>query len=905
MIPLVARLLRLEPEEARRALTLGGLLFALLASYTLAKTARDALFLANLPATVLPFVYLGVGVVTSFVAIAFERGTRSLTAWRPLEIAMWIAAGSLAAFSLVGGFGATWPLVVFYVWVNVYGLILLSQFWIAAQALSHPREAKRSFAFVGACGIMGGLVAGLVAVPVTATLGIPALIALAGLLLAGGALHLRIATRRAEVQHVDAPLTGPTPNPLRLSYVRWLAIAALCSVLVTTLVEFQFKVEIQRRLVTSTALAEFLGLFHTATNLAALILQLFVTRWSLGRIGATWSAAILPAGLGLGAAAILAFPGFVTSVTARLWDQVLRNSLNRSATDLFYFPLAPEIRRAVRSRIDVGLQRLGDALAGALIIVSGAMMGTDTRTIAGLVVVLVAVWVTAWVGVRRGYARELGRNLRRMTLDPHATTVSLREAKILDEMGRLLASPHERVVLHGIEMLADNAPEELDRYMPELLAHSAAEVRARALAFVRSDSPPEVREAVERLLADDDAEVRIAALRTHCLLQGGSMVESARPYLESPDPRIRRSALACMIEVAGPVEVALVRSIVERRLHEGDVEERASIAKAIGHRASDDGFDDLESALVGDPSPKVRREALRSAGRHGRRVLVPRMIEMLADGSTREAARAGLAAFGDRIAGTLGDYLTDASVDLEIRRALPRVLADIGSEQAAQALLRFRERGDVRLGYRVLKGLNRIREGNRAVRFPRDQVTEDMAWDARSYLFALVNYRSCPIGGSRSAERLLCIVLNERMDQAINRVFRRLGLLYRQDEILATYRGVISLDPRARGHALEYVENAIAPDHAALVLPLVDESGDDARMRLAAHRHGFHFLSPRDSLAALIEGDDPWLRTCALYVAGSQRDRELAAQVDRNLGAREPYVRETALWARAALAGGA
>ena len=409
---------------------------------------------------------------------------------------------------------------------------------------------------------------------------------------------------------------------------------------------------------------------------------------------------------------------------------------------------------------------------------------------------------------------------------------------------------------------------------------------------------------MEALLADDDTEVRIAALRTRCLLHGGSTMETVGPYLESDDPGVRRSALAVMIEVASPVEIPLVRSILERRLRVADPDERVGIAKAIGRRTTDDGFEDIAAAMIGDPSASVRCEALRSAGRHGRRSLVPRMIELLAEGSTREAARAGLAAFGDRITGTLGDYLTDAGVDLEVRRVLPRVLADIGTVQASQALLRYRERGDVRLGYRVLKGMNRIREHNRSVRFPREQVDDDLAWDARSYLFALVHYRSCSIGDPRSPERLLCIALNERMDQSLNRVFRRLGLLYRQDEILATYRGVISVDPRARGHALEYVENALAPDHAALVLPLIDESGDEARLRVAASRHGFHFMNPRESLGALIECDDPWLRTCALYVAGSQRERELAAQVDRNLGAREPYVREAAIWARAALAGG-
>jgi len=39
---------------------------------------------------------------------------------------------------------------------------------------------------------------------------------------------------------------GPI-HPLSQPYVRWLTLAALCSVLVTTLLDYQFKAEIQRR----------------------------------------------------------------------------------------------------------------------------------------------------------------------------------------------------------------------------------------------------------------------------------------------------------------------------------------------------------------------------------------------------------------------------------------------------------------------------------------------------------------------------------------------------------------------------------------------------------------------------------------------------------------------------------
>ena len=74
----LAQALRLDPGETRRALFLAGILFALTGSYTLVKTARDALFLAQLPAATLPYVYLGVGVLTT----RRRRAVRALDAAR-------------------------------------------------------------------------------------------------------------------------------------------------------------------------------------------------------------------------------------------------------------------------------------------------------------------------------------------------------------------------------------------------------------------------------------------------------------------------------------------------------------------------------------------------------------------------------------------------------------------------------------------------------------------------------------------------------------------------------------------------------------------------------------------------------------------------------------------------------
>lgn len=909
MLQRLARTLQLEDDELRRALLLGGLLFALTSSYTLVKTARDALFLSSLPATLLPWVFMGVGVLSVVASALFTARTGDRSATANLAVGSLVTAVLLAGFAWLLRLGLEWMPVAFYLWVNLYGLILVAQFWIFTTAVSNPREARRIFGLIGTGGVVGGLVGGLLAGPLARTFG------LSGVLVAGAVLTALLgwgtlaASRRRAVAAVadetEGEGEGAGSRPFRIPYLRWLALAALCSVVVSGLLEFAFKLDLQQRYDSRAGLATFLGWFYTVVNLASLLVQVFMTRWALQVLGAGWSAAVLPSGLGLLAVAHGFVPGFATVVSARLWDQVMRNTLNRSASEMFYFPLEPGLRRRARAFISAGLERVADGLAGVLILLLGLVTAVSGANVMILSGALVLVWIAAWFQVRRGYVAELGRNLKRMKLGSTSLSMTLREASALREIVLLLDNRAERVVLHGIQMLEENAPDILEARLERLLAHERAAIRVRALEVTGSRFLTSHRDRVKELLDDPEPPVRVAALRAHSLLGGQQPFEAVEEFLESDDVRMRAAALQILAEFTPPKDEYRIRIRIEKLLKAGKPEDRAAIAAALGHRPPPSMLHDLLSTMIEDEDLDVRRAALRSAGAAQRRNHIPPLLEALKVRATRDAARAGLAAWGDRVVGTLGDYLSDSTVAPEIRHGIPPVLAEIATQEAVNALIRCRETGDVRLWYRVLKALNRIRAAGAPVTFPRERITEDLELDARAAMFAYVHSRACPIGGRGSAERLFCRALNERVDQAVARVFRRLGLLYPAEEILAAYRGLTSEDRRARGSALEFVENALTPEHRALVMPLVDDSGDEERMRFAEQRFGITFVGFDDSLREILRGDDQWLRTCALFVIGSRRETSLFEPVQEALSSLDARVRETANWAAVAISGAA
>ena len=95
-------------------------------------------------------------------------------------------------------------------------------------------------------------------------------------------------------------------------------------------------------------------------------------------------------------------------------------------------------------------------------------------------------------------------------------------------------------------------------------------------------------------------------------------------------------------------------------------------------------------------------------------------MSRIADSRLRHDVRQALIQYGDRIVGTLGDYLHDPKESLRVRANIPKVLSEMNSQEAVNALVRSLPRLDPFLGHRAIKALNKMR-----VRFPRLSFADD------------------------------------------------------------------------------------------------------------------------------------------------------------------------------------
>src|SRR6266704_3421585 len=237
----------IRPEERRGAVAAFLTIFGILAAHTLLETARDALFLARLPASRLPSVYL------TFAAVTFLFWlTRS---WR-----------SPAA------------LYALYVWTGLVGSLAVLQFWLVLGDLYTVTQAKRIYGLIGTGSLLGAVAGAGLARFLAASSAASVLVLAAAVTMAATALGPALALRGASAAGPAPASRGATSlvQAARLlqgqPYVRALAGLVLISTVALTLGDYVFKSAVSTRIAPAD-LGEFFATVYVVLNLLALLAQ--------------------------------------------------------------------------------------------------------------------------------------------------------------------------------------------------------------------------------------------------------------------------------------------------------------------------------------------------------------------------------------------------------------------------------------------------------------------------------------------------------------------------------------------------------------------------------------------------------------------------------------------------------
>ena len=860
-------LLAIRKGERRPAWAAFSTLFALVASHSVLETARDALFLAKIPATRLPYTFLAIAALSLFLVKVQARATRDLRPERALTVVTLAAAAvTLAFYFCLSSLGAG-GLYALYVWSGVLVTLVLVHFWALVSDLFTITQAKRLYGFIGAGSVLGAITGSGAASLLSRVVAPEQLVLVAALGFGLCALLPSLFSARTPAGRPAAatPASGTLGLVLRDTYASRVTLTLLVASVCLTLADYVFKSKVAE-LVPREELGAFIGSVYFGANLLSLACQVVLVPRLLRHASLGTALAVLPVLFVMTGTGIALTGGLAALVALKATDGALRYSLHRTAAELLFVPFADETRRRLKAVVDVLAQRGGQVIASVAILAFTAA-GAATRVIALGLAELAVIWAVLALGLRKPYVDLFRSRLKAgrthqleefpdldvasleallSALESHNDAEVIAALRVLERENKahlvpalILYHPSETVVLRALEILTRSGRKNFARILDRVLDHPSPSIRAATIA-ARSVLEPDAEELRRRLETEESAEVR--------------------------------ATIVVNLIAAGEFEARERRAQLDELLESGSMLARVALADAVGRRRAD-GFDDALVALSRDAEVDVRRAAITAMGRVGSATLLPFVVDALLDESTRPDAETVLSAGGPETFDALLRRFESDATDPELRWRIPPALSLSNPEQAIAALASLlpRER-DGKVRFQIIRTLERLVRRHPSVpldRAPVEQVVTETI--ARAYL-----YIDCRLGLTRAATKtperktqghdLLCTLLRDKSRNARGRLFRLLGLLYPRDDFGQIYRG-LGGGRELRATSMELIESILSEPLRSAVIGLADDGDDALRLARAGRYHRQLSADYEAVLELLAAGDSDSVRDVALFHA--------------------------------------
>jgi len=923
----ILKKLGIQSGHGIRASLMFSYIFLIIATLLVVKPVRTSLFLSVCGAEQLPYVFMLVAAVSAVVAVFYSKLAsrihlgRLVTGSLILSIFLFTLLWVLLRLDL----DDAWFVYFFYIWVAIFGVISASQFWLLANYVYNAREAKRIFGFLGAGAIAGGIFGGYLTnfvVPIFGTDNL-LLICVLFLMLTLVALrwiwprYARRNYREGMVQSRKKRQQAMSTKPIKLLFgsKQLLYLSALIGVgvLVSSLVEFQFNTIASEAIPNEDKLTAFFGFWYSSISVAALVVQLVVTSRLFSRFGITPSLYFLPAGILVGASAVLFIPGLVSATLLRVLEGGFKQSINKSGTELLALPIPSVIKNRTKIFTDMLVPNTAEGLGGALLLFFTIIIGLKVQYISLIIFSMLIIWAVLIHLVKREYVNAFRQAIEKRSVNLEELTINVNNASVRRIIERVLDSENPRQVLYVLQLLEDSPEASVQPYIEKLIDHPSPEVRAQVLRIARNIPDLDLSETAEKLVEENAEKIRLAAIDYLChrTTDPVSVLNRFR-FSDDVDLQIAATKAAVIFyqENAQARKLMQPEQMRSESLHHLESLKLkpqqknkllANDAELIGLLNLEELYPALHGYLDSD-SVSVLRSALQAAGQTRSPQFISRLIEHMNTKLVRSYARSALAEYGDEVIDILVEKIKDTECPNLIRYGAIRVLSLIASPRAIRELFQALQTDDLELRYAIVKALNKIKDTNPDLKLDSKRIIQ-LAREEVDYRYQLLTILDQHQRQSEAdveenliaARRLLEKAIEERLALNLERLFRILALQYSQDDIYAAYLGILSRNAILHANAVEFLDNILSVELKQLLIPVVEQKIESEAF--SAGLSAMKDESETDYLNALLNSPDNWLNACALYYIAESGDNLWNEAVQNKIRHSVPIVSETAQFA--------
>lgn len=415
------RVVDVKPGEAAALLASFLFFFAVLTSYYIIRPVRDemGLMLTKEDSQALHtiFVYVFLVMIAAVPLFGWVMENVPLRLVVPAVYGFFISNLLLFWLTLEGGGQTPGVARLFFIWVSVFNLFVVSMFWSTLSELWRSEEAKRLYGFVAAGGSVGAMTGPLIAQSLVTVVGTDKLLLISAAFL-GLALALSLVLRsllggRSQGDVAGEPSrSGVLAGALmvwRSPYLMSIALWVLLANLILTYFYLEQARIVGAAIVDRAARVQVLARVDLAVSVLTIGLQLFMTGRVMSALGLGLAIACVPmvAIGGFIALAIAPVAGVILAIMVA--ERTLGFAFANPAARVLWTVVDREAKYKAQSFVDTVVFRGGDAASGWVFGTLSKTLGLGGAAIAFVTVPFAIGWLVLSLKLAVMHARLTGK----------------------------------------------------------------------------------------------------------------------------------------------------------------------------------------------------------------------------------------------------------------------------------------------------------------------------------------------------------------------------------------------------------------------------------------------------------------------------------------------------------------
>lgn len=886
--------LQIKSEEQKQIwlmLTTGFFMGVFIATY---QVTADSLFLNRLGDQLdKAFLIAGAFGILSTGLFSFLQNWIKFTTLALVSI-IFIFAFTFASYMLLHFADPEWHnyyIFAMYCMSGPMTAILLLSFWGIFGRLFNFRQSKRIIGWIDTGQLIAAIAATLIIIPFTSHLvndtSSYLLLCCVSIFIVS-ILLIAISSSFSLAKNDPAefgPLVRKETSLNRLftdRYILSLSFFLVISMVTLMFGQYAFQELVHEQYPNERELTNFNSFFTGAVYGLSLIMQTFINNRIIANYGLRISLFILPLVVGvfavgaviignvLGLSKDMSGGGFIYFflfvALSRLFNWVLRDSLENPVFKLFFIPLDNRFKFSIQSKVEGLVNESARFVAGILIFSFAFIPGFKIIHISVLILVLVAAYFFIISSLYVGYRTKIRQKLEATKAEGQQDKLEKGFKEITLRLEQMLLVPHAEKAVFSFKLLEKINAANISHWVNQMLKNE--DEVSRHFAHERMNE-------LKGLSVSDQYVIRMDKNKV-----GGGIKNL-----------LSESDLQFLIESGGEV----TKSRIQKLAKSSNVNDRHYATELLLHASKDEGVSFLIE-LLNDSEPKVRNTAIKTAAKRYNHEVIQALIENLGNPMYSNQAMNALVMIGQETLPLMETSFYRSGLNTQIMLKILQAMGRIGGQRAKEQLWNKIDYPNKVVMSQVLLSLGEcgFKAGPLQATRIRYAIEADIA-DIRWNLSAIQEIND------EGFNDQVKTALRWEVQNDIEHIYMLLAMLYDTHSIQLVKENIDSGTADSITYAVELLDVFLADQVKQRVIPVLDDLTDTERINRLDSYFPRVKLDSKLVLKFIINRDftqsNRWTKACVLFQIGIQRIEDFKLDLIAQLFNPDGIIKEVSAWA--------